>query len=101
MAKVLDDIDASIRTAMSLYLETLAVQAATTEPAAKEPLHVQIGNWLKSIPQAQRGGPLPANMLHQRFDAEPRHLKNAMVRLGFNLKRLRYDGETIAYWVSS
>lgn len=84
---------------MSAYLETLAAETVGVESAKEESLHVQVANWVAALPEVERNGPHPTNILHQRFDAAPRHLHHAMVRLGYTLKRLRYDGETIAYWM--
>lgn len=83
----------------SAYLEKLAAETVSAESAKEESLHTQVDNWIATLPDGERDGPHPTNILHQRFDAEPRHLRNAMVRLGYTLKRLWYDGETIAYWV--
>ncbi|CAE6747719.1 hypothetical protein [Paraburkholderia domus] len=84
---------------MPAYLQKLAAQTSGIELAKEESLHVQVGNWIATLPEDERDGPHPVNVLHQHFDAAPRRLQNAMMRLGYTLKRLRYDGETIAYWL--
>ncbi|WP_168792304.1 hypothetical protein [Paraburkholderia aromaticivorans] len=84
---------------MPAYLQKLAAQTSGIELTQKESLHVQVGNWIATLPEGDRNGPHPMNVLHQQFDAAPRCLQNAMMRLGYTLKRLRYEGETIAYWI--
>jgi len=83
----------------SAYLEKLAAETSGIKSAEEEFLHVRVGNWIATLPEDERDGPHPTNILHQHFDAVPRRLQNAMMRLGYTLKRLRYDGETIVYWI--
>ncbi|MGB8421623.1 hypothetical protein [Paraburkholderia sp.] len=83
----------------SAYLKKLATQSSGIESAKEQSLHVRVSSWIATLPEDERNGPHPTNVLHQHFDAAPRRLQNAMMRLGYTLKRLRYDGETIAYWI--
>jgi hypothetical protein len=81
------------------YLQKLAAETSVIESDKEESLHMRVNSWIATLPEVERNGPHPTNILHQHFDAVPRRLQNAMMRLGFNLKRLRYEGETIAYWI--